>query len=190
MSAADLSTLEAELIGEIERASDLGAIEQVRIAALGKKGRVSELMAQLGKMAPEERKAFGAAVNQLKATVSEALESRKAVLEDAALAERLSNESADITLPVQLGPQADGRIHPVSQVWDEVTEIFADMGFAVAEGPDIETDDLNFTKLNIPPEHPPGRSTIPSTLRALAGRATTPPSWCCAPTRARCRSAP
>jgi phenylalanyl-tRNA synthetase alpha chain len=76
------------------------------------------------------------------------------VLEDAALSARLVNESADVTLPVRLGPQAEGRIHPVRQVWDEVTEIFADMGFAVAEGPDIETDDLNFTKLNIPPEHP------------------------------------
>jgi phenylalanyl-tRNA synthetase alpha chain len=111
-------------------------------------------MSQLGKLAPEERKAFGAAVNQLKSTVTDALERRKGVLEDAALSARLTNETADVTLPVRLGPQAEGRIHPVSQVWDEVTEIFADMGFAVAEGPDIETDDLNFTKLNIPPEHP------------------------------------
>jgi phenylalanyl-tRNA synthetase alpha chain len=111
-------------------------------------------MSQLGKLAPEERKSFGAAVNQLKTKVADALESRKSVLEEAALTERLANERADVTLPVRLGPQAEGRIHPVSQVWDEVTEIFADMGFAVAEGPDIETDDLNFTKLNIPPEHP------------------------------------
>jgi phenylalanyl-tRNA synthetase alpha chain len=151
---ADLNTLETELIGEIGRADSLATIEQVRIAALGKKGRVSELMSQLGKLAPEERKAFGAAVNQLKTTVTDALESRKSVLEEAALSARLANERADVTLPVRLGPQAEGRIHPVSQVWDEVTEIFADMGFAVAEGPDIETDDLNFTKLNIPPEHP------------------------------------
>jgi phenylalanyl-tRNA synthetase alpha chain len=152
--SADLSALEAELIGEIARADTLVAIEQVRISTLGKKGRVSELMSQLGKLAPDERKAFGAAVNQLKGKVSDALESRKSVLEDAALSQRLASETADVTLPVRLGPQADGRIHPVSQVWDEVTEIFADMGFAVAEGPDIETDDLNFTKLNIPPEHP------------------------------------
>ena len=151
---ADLPALETELLGEIGRAANLAEIEQVRIAALGKKGRVSELMAQLGKLAPDDRKAFGAAVNQLKTTVADALESRKSVLEDAALIERLASERADVTLPVRLGPQAEGRIHPVSQVWDEVTEIFADMGFAVAEGPDIETDDLNFTKLNIPPEHP------------------------------------
>jgi phenylalanyl-tRNA synthetase alpha chain len=151
---ADLPALEADLIGEIARSDNLAAIEQLRIGALGKKGRVSELMAQLGKMPPEERKAFGAAVNQLKTTVTDALERRRSMLEDAALSARLANESADVTLPVRLGPQAEGRIHPVSQVWDEVTEIFADMGFAVAEGPDIETDDYNFTKLNIPPEHP------------------------------------
>ena len=153
-ASADLPALEAELIGEIARSDTLSAIEQLRVGALGKKGRVSELMAQLGKMPPDERKAFGAAVNQLKTTVTDALEKRRSVLEDAALSARLLNETADVTLPVRLGPQAEGRIHPVSQVWDEVTEIFADMGFAVAEGPDIETDDLNFTKLNIPPEHP------------------------------------
>jgi phenylalanyl-tRNA synthetase alpha chain len=151
---ADLTALEAELIGEIARSENLAGIEQLRIGTLGKKGRVSELMAQLGKMPPEARKEFGAAVNQLKTTVSDALEGRKAVLEEAALSDRLKRERADVTLPVRLGPQAEGRIHPVSQVWDEITEIFADMGFAVAEGPDIETDDLNFTKLNIPPEHP------------------------------------
>jgi phenylalanyl-tRNA synthetase alpha chain len=153
-ASADLPALEAELIGEIARSENLVAIEQLRIGALGKKGRVSELMSQLGKLPPEERKAFGAAVNQLKSTVTDALERRRSVLEDAALSARLVNETADVTLPVRLGSQAEGRIHPVSQVWDEVTEIFADMGFAVAEGPDIETDDLNFTKLNIPPEHP------------------------------------
>src|SRR5205807_1314569 len=81
-------------------------------------------------------------------------EGRKAELERGALTARLAGEKADVTLPVRVGPLQDGRIHPVSQVFDEVVEIFADMGFAVAEGPDIETDDYNFTKLNIPPEHP------------------------------------
>jgi phenylalanyl-tRNA synthetase alpha chain len=150
----DIATLERELVSGISAASSLAELEQARVAALGKKGRVSELMMRLGKMAPEERKAFGLAVNALKARVSEALEERKADLDKAALSERLATERVDITLPVRLGPQADGRIHPVSQVYDEVVEIFADMGFAVAEGPDIETDDYNFTKLNIPPEHP------------------------------------
>ncbi|HEX5957699.1 MAG TPA: phenylalanine--tRNA ligase subunit alpha [Hyphomicrobiaceae bacterium] len=151
---ADLASLETTLLAEIADASDLDAIERVRIAALGKKGRVSGQMARLGSLPAEERKAFGAAVNGVKIRVSEALEIRKAELERAALTARLAAETADVTLPVRLGPLADGRIHPVSQVFDEVAEIFADMGFAVAEGPDIETDDLNFTKLNIPPEHP------------------------------------
>jgi phenylalanyl-tRNA synthetase alpha chain len=154
MSATDLSKLEGELLAEIAGAGDLAAIEAVRVASLGKKGSVSALMSQLGKMAPEERKAFGQAVNTLKATVSGALDARKTVLEEAALEARLATERADITLPVRLGPQAEGRIHPVSQVLDEVIEIFADMGFKVAEGPDIETDAMNFDKLNIPAEHP------------------------------------
>jgi phenylalanyl-tRNA synthetase alpha chain len=152
--ATELSTLESALIAEIGAAGDLAAIERVRIAALGKKGRIPELMAKLGSLPGDQRKAFGQAVNGLKTRVGEALEGRKAELERSALSARLVTEKADITLPVRLGPSQDGRIHPVSQVFDEVAEIFGDMGFAIAEGPDIETDDLNFTKLNIPPEHP------------------------------------
>ncbi len=154
MAGADLGALETALLGEIASAADLAAIEQVRIGALGKKGRVSELMATLGKMAPDERKSFGAAINQVKAKVSEALDARKAVLDKAATTAKLAAERADVTLPVRPGPMGEGRIHPVSQVFDEIAEIFADMGFRIAEGPDIETDDLNFTRLNIPPEHP------------------------------------
>jgi phenylalanyl-tRNA synthetase alpha chain len=151
---SDLKKLEAELLKDVAGASDLAGIEHVRVSALGKKGRISELMARLGTMAPEERKAFGQAVNEIKGRVSDALEAKKAELEAAALNARLVNERADVTLPVRPGALAEGRIHPVSQVFDECVEIFADLGFAVAEGPDIETDDLNFTKLNIPPEHP------------------------------------
>lgn len=154
MSGQDLGAIESVLLNDVAGAADLAAIEQVRIAALGKKGKVSELMATLGRMPPEERKAFGASVNQLKTRVTDAIEARKADLEKAALAARLASERADITLPVRPGPVAEGRIHPISQVFDEIAEIFADMGFSIAEGPDIETDDLNFTKLNIPPEHP------------------------------------
>ena len=150
----DISALESALLAEIAAAGDLDAIERVRIAALGRKGRLPELMATLGTLPPDRRKAFGQAVNGLKTRVSEALEARKSDLEGGALTARLATERADVTLPVRLGPLHEGRIHPVSQVFDEVAEIFADMGFAVAEGPDIETDDLNFTKLNIPPEHP------------------------------------
>jgi phenylalanyl-tRNA synthetase alpha chain len=111
-------------------------------------------MGHLGALPPDQRKHFGQAVNALKQRVSEALQARKLELDRAALAARLASERADITLPVRVGPLEAGRIHPVSQVFDEVAEIFGDMGFAIAEGPDIESDDLNFTKLNIPPEHP------------------------------------
>jgi phenylalanyl-tRNA synthetase alpha chain len=152
--STDITALERDLISEISAAGDLAALEQVRIAALGKKGRVSELMAQLGRMAPDERKAFGQAVNAVKERVASALDVRKSDLEATALDARLATERIDVTLPVRPGALADGRIHPVSQVYDEIVEIFGDMGFAVAEGPDIETDDYNFTKLNIPPEHP------------------------------------
>ncbi|HEX7073664.1 MAG TPA: phenylalanine--tRNA ligase subunit alpha [Hyphomicrobiaceae bacterium] len=150
----ELEKLQSELLNQIEAATDLAELERVRIAALGKKGSISEQMAKLGSLPADQRRAFGQATNAVKAAVSNALESRKAELEAAAIEKRLATEREDITLPVRLGPLAEGRIHPVSQVFDEVIEIFADMGFSVAEGPDIETDDLNFTKLNIPEEHP------------------------------------
>jgi phenylalanyl-tRNA synthetase alpha chain len=150
----DLAKLEASLVSEIAAAADLAALDSVRVAALGKKGRVSELMSRLGSLPAEERKAFGQAVNGVKEKVSAALDARKAELESAALANRLATERTDVTLPVRAGPEAMGRIHPVSQVFDECVEIFADMGFEVAEGPDIETDEMNFGALNIPAEHP------------------------------------
>jgi phenylalanyl-tRNA synthetase alpha chain len=153
-ASTDITALERDLLSEISAAGDLATLEQVRIAALGKRGRVSELMVQLGRMAPDERKAFGQAVNAVKERVADALDARKSDLEATALDARLVTERIDVTLPVRPGALADGRIHPVSQVYDEIVEIFGDMGFAVAEGPDIETDDYNFTKLNIPPEHP------------------------------------
>jgi phenylalanyl-tRNA synthetase alpha chain len=151
---SDIAALEGALLAEIEAAGDLKALEEARIAALGRRGRVAELMERLASLSAAERKSFGQAVNGLKQRVSDALHSRKAALERAALSAKLASERADITLPVRAGPLLEGRIHPVSQVFDEVTEIFGDMGFAIAEGPDIETDDFNFTKLNIPPEHP------------------------------------
>ena len=154
MASADLNALEAKLTGEITAAADPAALDVVRVAALGKKGAISELLSGLGKMPADERKAFGAAVNAVKTRVTEALDARKSALESAALSARLATERADVTLAVRLGGMADGRIHPVSQVFDEIAEIFADMGFRIAEGPDIETDDLNFTKLNLPAEHP------------------------------------
>ena len=150
----DLATLEKSLLSEVNAAGDLAVLDAVRVSALGKKGRVSELMATLGSLPPEERKTFGQTVNALKSRVSDALDARKSFLESQALSARLATERADITLPVRAGPESQGRIHPVSQVLDEVIEIFASMGFAVAEGPDIETDDNNFSKLNVPADHP------------------------------------
>jgi len=118
---ASLEGIEAELLGAIAKAADLGALEEVRVTALGKKGRVSELMQTLGRMAPEERKSFGQAVNQLKERVGEALERKRETLGRGALSARLAAERADVTLPVREGPLAEGRIHPVSQVADEIS---------------------------------------------------------------------
>lgn len=150
----ELETLKAELLAEIAAAKDVAQIEAVRVAALGKKGRLAGQMARLGTLPPEERKSFGAATNAVKDAVSQSLEARRAELEALALDIRLQNEFADVTLPVRPGAEVLGRIHPVSQVFDECVEIFADLGFDVAEGPDIETDEMNFGKLNIAPEHP------------------------------------
>jgi phenylalanyl-tRNA synthetase alpha chain len=152
--SAELNALEEKTLAEIAAAKDVAALEVVRVAALGKKGAVSMLMAEIGKQPAETRKAFGATVNSLRGKVEAALAARKETLDGAALTEKLASETADVTLPVRAGPQAEGRIHPVSQVFDEIAEIFADMGFKIAEGPDIESDDLNFTKLNLPPDHP------------------------------------
>jgi phenylalanyl-tRNA synthetase alpha chain len=147
-----LDQIRAEVMGQVESASDLDALEAVRVAALGKKGRITQLMKQLGGLAPEERKAAGQDLNALKDAVAAALETRGGALEDARLDARLAEERIDVTLPVR--PQSDGRIHPISQTVEEVVAIFGEMGFAVAEGPDIEDDFHNFTALNIPPEHP------------------------------------
>src|SRR5262249_39149998 len=126
----------------------------VRVAALGKKGSISALLATLGKMSPDDRKTQGAAINQAKDKITEALAARRDVLKAAALDARLASETVDVTLPTREAAVEAGRIHPLSQVFEEVNTIFADMGFSIAEGPDIETDDYNFTKLNFPIGHP------------------------------------
>src|SRR5947208_4165705 len=150
----DLATLERTLLSQIAEASDEAALEAVRVGALSKKGSISALLATLGKMSPDERKTQGAAINLAKDKVTQALTERRDVLKSAALDARLAKETIDVTLPLREPPAETGRIHPLSQVWDELTTIFADMGFSVAEGPDIETDDYNFTKLNFPEGHP------------------------------------
>jgi phenylalanyl-tRNA synthetase alpha chain len=151
---SDISQLEHEIQAAIAGASDEAALEAVRVAALGKKGSISALLATLGKMSPEERREKGPLINGLKDRVSAAVAARREALKDAALDQRLDTETIDVTLPAPDNPVDVGRIHPISQVIDELTTIFADMGFAVAEGPDIETDDYNFTKLNFPEGHP------------------------------------
>lgn len=152
LSESDVKTLETELSSAIEDAQSLDALEAVRVSALGKKGSLSGLMKNLGGMSAEERQVFGPLLNQSKNTVADKITARKTTLEGAELEARLMSERVDVTLPVHFPSQ--GRIHPVSQVMDEIAEIFADMNFSVAEGPDIEDDFHNFTALNIPPEHP------------------------------------
>ena len=151
---ADIATLEHELLGAIGNAGDEAALETVRVAALGKSGSVSALLKTLGGLSPDERRTQGPAINGLKDRVTQAIAARKDALAAEALDRRLNSETVDVTLPVREASAETGRVHPISQVMDELTAIFADMGFAVAEGPDIETDDYNFTKLNFPEGHP------------------------------------
>ncbi len=148
----DLDALRTELMAAVTGAGDAQALEGVRVAALGRKGRITALMKGLGTVEADQRKTIGAALNQLKDAVADAIEARREDLADADLDARLADERVDVTLPAR--PRAGGSIHPISQTIDEVIAIFAEMGFSVAEGPDIEDDWHNFTALNIPPEHP------------------------------------
>ncbi|MFI4972149.1 MAG: phenylalanine--tRNA ligase subunit alpha, partial [Hyphomicrobiales bacterium] len=151
---SDIAQLENDLLIAIASAKDEAGLEAVRVAALGKSGSVSVLLKTLGAMTPDQRKVQGPAINGLKDRITAAIAAAKDALGAAALDARLSTETVDVTLPVRDAPVDAGRVHPISQVTDELTAIFADMGFAVAEGPDIETDDYNFTKLNFPEGHP------------------------------------
>jgi phenylalanyl-tRNA synthetase alpha chain len=151
---SDLQSLETSLMDDIASASDEQSIEAVRVAALGKKGSISEKLKTLGAMSADERQTMGPAINGLKLRVTEAIAARRHELRDAAIDARLAAEKLDVTLSVRQAPAERGRIHPISQVIDEITAIFGDMGFAIAEGPDIETDYYNFTALNFPEGHP------------------------------------
>jgi len=147
-----LLTLEQEILRGVSDAGDEAALEAIRISALGRKGAISEQMRSLGSLSPEERKETGAKLNLLKDKISDAINARKAALKETAIETRLRSEKVDITLPIR--PERQGTIHPVSQVWDEIVQIWGDLGFSVAEGPHIEDDFYNFTALNMPPEHP------------------------------------
>jgi len=148
----DIAFLQSEILAAVAGAADEAALEAVRVASLGKKGSVSALLATMGSLSPDERKIQGPKFNGLRDAVTQAIAARKAQLADAALEARLAAERLDVTLPAR--PENTGTVHPISQVLEEVIAIFADLGFGVAEGPDVEYDDYNFTKLNIPPDHP------------------------------------
>lgn len=150
---SDIATIEKDALAAISGAGDLAALEEARVAELGKKGRVSGLMKQLGGMSPEERQEMGPKLNALKTRVDEAIRARKAVLETKALEARLASETVDLSLP-PVPAAKTGALHPVMQVFEEIAAVFGDMGFTVAEGPDIEDDWHNFTALNFPEGHP------------------------------------
>ncbi|MCK5284089.1 MAG: phenylalanine--tRNA ligase subunit alpha [Alphaproteobacteria bacterium] len=148
----NINTLKTELTTQIEAANDLQALDDIRISALGKKGRVTALMKTLGSMTPEERKTKGQELNVLKNEITNQLKKQEKVLKKVEMEERLATEQLDITLSIR--PERKGHIHPISQTMDELVTIFGAMGFTVAEGPDIEDDWHNFTALNFPPGHP------------------------------------
>ncbi len=148
----DLQKLKDDTMSAVAAAGDMAALEALRVAALGKKGAITGRMKTLGDLDPEARKAAGQALKHIKNAIAEAIETRKAALTEAELEARLAGERVDLTLPPR--PGASGHIHPISQTLEELVAIFGEMGFTVAEGPDIEDDFHNFTALNIPPEHP------------------------------------
>lgn len=170
----NISDLKHKTLEEISTITTLQEWEELRVAVLGKKGSLTLLMKELSAKSPEERRLMGAELNVLKETVTEALDLRKHQLEEADLETRLARETLDISLPPR--PFAKGKIHPLSSVMDQAIHIFGQMGFKVAEGPDIEEDFYNFTALNFPPEHParqehdtfylpPGEDKQPRVLR-------------------------
>ncbi len=167
-----LDALAQKYRAAIAGAADEAVLEDLRIAAMGKQGEISLRMRELGKMSPEERMVMGPALNALKDEITSALAAKKAALADAALDERLRAEWLDVTLPAR--PRRQGTLHPISQVTEEVTAIFADMGFSVAEGPRIDTDWYNFDALNIPSHHPARAEMDTFYMHRAAGDARPP----------------
>ena len=148
----DYDKLKNEVLIKIKEANSLDDLENLRVQVLGKKGSITSLMKQLGSLEPNKRRDAGQILNSLQKNIIESIENKKSSLEETYLNEKLKNEALDITLPTR--PENIGRIHPLSKTMDEVISIFAQMGFTVAEGPDIASDFYNFTALNIPQEHP------------------------------------
>ncbi len=148
----NLEDLKNEIIAKVNTCTELKQLDDVRVAVLGKKGKITEMMKGLGALPQEEKIAFGKGLNILKNDIEAALEKQKKILEEKALNEKLKNETIDVTLPVR--PETQGRIHPVSKIYEEVAAIFGQMGFDIAEGPDIEDQFHNFNALNMPVNHP------------------------------------
>lgn len=148
----NIENLKSELLAEIKQAADIKSLEETRVSILGKKGKITEMMKGLGALPLEEKIAMGKNLNILKGEVEAALNSQKEILEARELNEKLAAETIDVTLPVR--PETQGRLHPISQIYEEVTAIFGQMGFTVAEGPDIEDQFHNFNALNMPANHP------------------------------------
>ncbi len=150
--ALDSKPLEIEALEAVNTASSTSALEELRVQYLGKKGLITEQLKALGKASPEERQEKGKQLNLLKKSINDAIQTRKETLERGELNASLANETIDLSLPAR--QERLGAIHPITKVIQEVTELFAQYGFAVADGPEIESDFHNFTALNIPPEHP------------------------------------
>src|SRR4249919_2654940 len=149
---SDIETVTRSALAEIEAAASLDALEAQRVALLGKSGSITGQLKQLGALPADQRKAFGEHINRAKDSVNEAISARKTVLEDAAFAERLATESVDVTLPGR--GNGIGNLHPVSRTLERITDIFARLGYQLADGPEIEDDWHNFEALNFPPHHP------------------------------------
>ncbi len=168
----DLDALKSRTEADLAAATDLRAWDAVRVAVLGKSGSLTALLKELGKVAPEERRERGAALNRLKDSLNAAIEARRTALETAALEARLAAERMDVTLPPR--PHPAGLIHPISRTIEEMAAIFGAMGFEVAEGPDVESDWHNFGALNIPAHHPARADHDTFYLPPVAGQSMPP----------------
>ena len=179
---SEIAAIHDKYAGQIEAAKELRELDDIRVAALGKKGEVSKMMQGLGKMSIDEKKVMGPALNGLKKDIAALIETKKEQLENAALDAALASETMDMSLPVS---SAAGTLHPVAQVMEEMAVIFSDMGFSVAEGPDIEDDFHNFTALNFPKGHPARDMHDTFFMTGLRARKRR----FCAPTPRPCKSA-
>tara|TARA_B100000029_G_scaffold275613_1_gene270286 strand:- start:94 stop:1179 length:1086 start_codon:yes stop_codon:yes gene_type:complete len=150
----NFESLKKEILQKITSAENEDAVEKIRVEELGKKGRISKLLNELGSVEQDKRKIIGPKVNDLKKIVSEKIQDKKEYFMNLDLDKRLLEEKVDITLPVKINQNNNGRIHPVSQVLEEISEIFGSLGYEIADGPDIESEYYNFNALNIPDSHP------------------------------------